>query len=100
MIIIAGAGIGGLALGCALRRAGRPFVILERAPVLAPVGAGITLSSNAMAALEHLGIAAQVKQAGNELAEGAICDRRGRILLEFIGKAEKPRVGVPAPRFN
>lgn len=99
MIIIAGAGIGGLALGCALRRAGRPFVILERAPVLAPVGAGITLSPNAMAALEHLGIAAQVRQAGNEMAEGAICDRRGRILLQVSGKAEKPRVGVPAPRF-
>jgi 2-polyprenyl-6-methoxyphenol hydroxylase-like FAD-dependent oxidoreductase len=34
MIIIAGAGIGGLTLGCALRRAGRPFHILERSAEL------------------------------------------------------------------
>ena len=35
MIVIAGAGIGGLTLGCALARARRPFVICERASVLA-----------------------------------------------------------------
>jgi 2-polyprenyl-6-methoxyphenol hydroxylase-like FAD-dependent oxidoreductase len=99
MIVIAGAGIGGLALGCALRRAGRPFVIVERAPTLDPIGAGITLSPNALAALELLGIAPAVRAAGNEMAEGVICDRRGKVLLG-IGSQNNPpvRIGQPAPR--
>jgi 2-polyprenyl-6-methoxyphenol hydroxylase-like FAD-dependent oxidoreductase len=99
MIVIAGAGIGGLALGCALRRAGRPFVILERAAVLEPVGAGITLSPNAMAALELLGVAAPIRAAGNEMAEGVICDRRGKVLVGIGGQNDPPvRIGHPAPR--
>jgi 2-polyprenyl-6-methoxyphenol hydroxylase-like FAD-dependent oxidoreductase len=101
MIVIAGAGIGGLALGCALRRAGRPFVILERAPVLAPVGAGITLSPNALAALDLLGVGTQVRQAGNEMAQGVICDRRGRVLLDVGSQGNQPvRIGEPAPRYR
>ena len=101
MIVIAGAGIGGLALGCALRRAGRPFVILERAPALVPVGAGITLSPNALAALDLLGVATAVRQAGNEMAEGVICDRRGRVLLAIGSQGNQPvRIGQPVPRHN
>ncbi len=97
MIVIAGAGIGGLALGCALRRAGRPFVILERASALAPVGAGITLSSNALEALDRIGLGDRVRAAGREATDAAICDRRGRVLLRLAGKTRVP-IGAPTPR--
>ena len=81
MIVIAGAGIGGLTLGCALARAGLRHTIFEKAPELRPVGAGIALSRNAFAALAELGLERQVRAAGQEMTEGVICDRQGRVLL-------------------
>ena len=54
--IIVGAGIGGLAAAVGLRRAGWSVTVLERAPVIAEVGAGLTLWPNAERALDALGI--------------------------------------------
>src|SRR5271156_991979 len=53
-VLIAGAGIGGLALGCALQQAGIGFEIFERAPSLGVAGAGIVMQTSAMLALRHL----------------------------------------------
>jgi 2-polyprenyl-6-methoxyphenol hydroxylase-like FAD-dependent oxidoreductase len=80
MIIIAGAGIGGLTLGSALARKRTPFRIFERVPELRPTGAGIALSSNAFQALAHIDIADQVRNRGWELASAEICDSQGRAL--------------------
>ncbi len=81
MIVIAGAGIGGLTLGCALARMGRPFQIFERAPQLRPAGAGIALSQNAFSALAHIGLDQAARAAGQPLSEAAICDHTGRPLV-------------------
>jgi 2-polyprenyl-6-methoxyphenol hydroxylase-like FAD-dependent oxidoreductase len=81
MIVIAGAGIGGLTLGCALARMGRPFAIYERAPELRPAGAGIALSQNAFAALAHLGLDSAARAAGQEITDGSICDLHGHVLV-------------------
>src|SRR5215510_13923053 len=83
MIVIAGAGIGGLTLGRALSGARRPFRIFERASELRPVGAGIALSANAFQALAHVGIEEQVRACGWELAFSEICDATGRILIRM-----------------
>ena len=53
---IVGAGIGGLALALALLREGRRVTVFEQAPVLAEVGAGLSLSPTAAHALNHLGL--------------------------------------------
>jgi salicylate hydroxylase len=53
---IVGAGIGGLAAALALLRAGRRVTVFEQAPVLAEVGAGLSLSPTAAHALNHLGL--------------------------------------------
>jgi 2-polyprenyl-6-methoxyphenol hydroxylase-like FAD-dependent oxidoreductase len=45
-----------LGAAIALRRAGNEVVVLERAPRIDPVGAGITLFANAMSALDRLGV--------------------------------------------
>ncbi len=57
-IVVAGAGIGGLVAALSLARRGRKVVVLERAPRLGEVGAGIQLSPNASRILEGLGLGA------------------------------------------
>jgi salicylate hydroxylase len=56
-VIIAGAGIGGLACALALIRRGFRAVVLEHCEMLEPVGAGIQLSPNATRILVDLGVA-------------------------------------------
>lgn len=50
--VVAGAGIGGLAAAVALHSAGWDVTVLERAPELAEVGAGVGLWPNAVRALQ------------------------------------------------
>ncbi len=54
--IVVGAGIGGLAVALALARSGWRIRVLERAPALGEIGAGLTLSPNSMRALDWLGL--------------------------------------------
>ena len=82
MIAIAGAGIGGLTLGCALAKHGIPFLIFERAAALLPAGAGITLAKNALSALAHIELDEAVRAAGQELKLVALRNRKGRTLVE------------------
>jgi salicylate hydroxylase len=55
-IVVAGAGIGGLAAALMLARAGYRVVVCERTPKLEAIGAGIQLSPNATRALAALGV--------------------------------------------
>lgn len=55
-IIVAGAGIGGLAAALALARAGHKVTVYEQAPELGEVGAGIMMTPNASRALRSLGV--------------------------------------------
>ncbi|MEP7049200.1 MAG: FAD-dependent monooxygenase [Pseudomonadota bacterium] len=75
-VLIAGAGIGGLALGCALQQAGISCEIFERAPALGSAGAGIVMQPSALLALRHLGLDAAVVGAGHELERGPSCWKR------------------------
>jgi salicylate hydroxylase len=56
-IAVIGAGIGGLAAACALRRRGIEVQVYERAAELGEVGAGLQLGPNAVKVLSALGIA-------------------------------------------
>ncbi|TQL69060.1 2-polyprenyl-6-methoxyphenol hydroxylase-like FAD-dependent oxidoreductase [Nocardioides albertanoniae] len=55
--LVVGAGIGGLTVAAALDRAGWRVTVLERAPQLGEVGAGISIWPRAWAILTELGVA-------------------------------------------
>jgi 2-polyprenyl-6-methoxyphenol hydroxylase-like FAD-dependent oxidoreductase len=63
-ILIAGAGLGGLAAASFLMREGHDVEIYEQAPQLDEVGAGIQISANAMHALRVLGLEEAITKAG------------------------------------
>jgi salicylate hydroxylase len=63
-ILIAGAGLGGLAAACCLAKAGHRVEVYEQAPALGEIGAGIQISANGMHVLNHLGVGEQVAKVG------------------------------------
>ncbi len=74
-VTIVGAGIAGLACALALARRGARVRVLERAPALAPVGAGIQISPNGVRVLDALGLAAPLRAAS--LGNRAVILARG-----------------------
>ncbi len=55
-ILVAGGGIGGLAAALGLAQKGHLVTVLEKAPVLGEIGAGIQLGPNAFHSFDYLGI--------------------------------------------
>jgi 3-hydroxybenzoate 6-monooxygenase len=62
-ILIAGGGIGGLALALALAKIGRQSVVLEQRPSFGGTGAGIQLGPNGVRVLQRLGVAEALQPA-------------------------------------
>ncbi|MFZ4687912.1 MAG: FAD-dependent monooxygenase [Polymorphobacter sp.] len=96
-VTIIGAGIGGLTCALALARAGVAVSVLEQAPVLGEVGAGITLSPNASRVLIHLGLGADIERLGVVPDRQWTQDLRdGRVLIERErGAAVERQYGAP-----
>lgn len=63
-ILIAGAGLGGLAAASFLMKEGHDVEVYEQAPQLEEVGAGIQISANAMHALRSLGLEEAITKVG------------------------------------
>ena len=75
-IAIAGAGIGGLTAALALGHNGRRALVLEQAPVITEVGAGLQIAPNAGRVLARLGLEETLTAAS--LEPRAVNIRRGR----------------------
>jgi salicylate hydroxylase len=95
-ILIAGAGIAGLAAALALARKGHAVQVIEQAPALEEVGAGLQLGPNAMRVLDALGIGEAVAAAGQSPAAITLRDGRSarEILKVPLGDAGRRRWGA------
>lgn len=95
-IVVAGGGIGGLALAIALGRRGVGCVVLERDRVLGSAGGGLQLSPNGTAVLRRLGLGAALtgafRPAGRQLRRWRDGGLLGRVPL---GRPALSRYGDP-----
>lgn len=89
-ITVIGAGIGGLTAALALARRGARVVVLERAPALGEVGAGIQLSANAVRVLDALGLGPALEPVALRNAAVQLNDARGRRVLRMDLLAHRP----------
>jgi 2-polyprenyl-6-methoxyphenol hydroxylase-like FAD-dependent oxidoreductase len=87
-VLIAGGGIGGLALALTLHQIGVPCTIFESVTELRPLGVGINLQPNAVRELEALGIGeADMEAVGIAAREWALVGLNGKeIYSESRGK--------------
>lgn len=82
-VLIVGGGIGGLALGAALRLRGIEAELVERRAAYGGEGAGVVLGQNVMRVLRGLGLHAAVVRVGHPIGLARITDAAGRVLQEM-----------------
>jgi 2-polyprenyl-6-methoxyphenol hydroxylase-like FAD-dependent oxidoreductase len=76
-ILIAGAGIGGLAAALSLHAAGMPVRVFESVAEIRPLGVGINLLPHAVRELEELGLRPELERAGVQCRELSYYTKRG-----------------------
>lgn len=86
-VTIVGAGIGGLTTAIALTRRGASVTVLERAPAIEEVGAGLQLSPNAMRVLQALDLQQAVEAVSLRSRAVQLRDATGAgiVRLDLIG---------------
>lgn len=94
-ILVVGGGIGGLATALGLLRAGRRVRLLEQAPAIAEVGAGLSLTPNAGKALRFLGLGVWLETVATPLARQLLFDASGSLLLEHDRRPGANPWGAP-----
>ncbi len=82
--IVIGAGIGGLAAACALRKQGIDVQVYEKAKQLLPVGAGLTLFPNGLNTLEAItpGIVKTLIHAGSPINQVNLQKSSGEMVFQ------------------
>lgn len=79
--VVIGGGIGGLASALALVKAGWDVRVVERAATIEPIGAALSLWSNALQALDRLGAADKIRSVGQPFSEMLVADQQGRPII-------------------
>ncbi|MEU7201479.1 FAD-dependent monooxygenase [Streptomyces sp. NPDC045470] len=93
--VVVGGGIGGLAAAIGLRRIGWEVTVVERARVLADVGAGISLQANGIRALDVLGVGEAVRAAARPQYTGGTRAPGGGWLARMDGVVLERELGTP-----
>jgi 2-polyprenyl-6-methoxyphenol hydroxylase-like FAD-dependent oxidoreductase len=96
-ILVAGAGIGGLAAAMCLERAGFDVELFEAASELQPLGVGINIQAGAVRILSQLGLEPALAATGIETRELRYANRHGQtIWADPRGR----HAGLPWPQFS
>src|SRR5256885_14089319 len=96
-VLVAGGGIGGVAAALALTRQGFAVKVLEQAPELGEIGAGIQLGPSGFAAFDALGIGEKARGRAVYTDEMVMHDALDETLVGRIptGEAFRRRFGNP-----
>lgn len=96
-VLVAGGGIGGLAVALALVRRGFAVKVLEQAPRFGEIGAGIQLGPNAFAAFDALGVGERARARAVYIDEMIMHDALDETLVARIPTREafRHRFGNP-----
>jgi salicylate hydroxylase len=96
-VLVAGGGIGGLAAALALVRQGFTVKVLEQAPEIGEIGAGIQLGPNAFHAFDALGVGEKARSRAVFTDEMVMHDALDEYLVGRIptGEAFRKRFGNP-----
>ena len=96
-VIIAGGGIGGLSAAIALTKVGFEVEVIERAPALGEVGAGLQISPNASKALAALGVLEAVAAVASmpQTLEMRLGRTGEKVFSIPIAKEARNRYGAP-----
>ncbi len=82
-VVVAGAGIGGMAAAILLARTGAEVTLLERAAEIGAVGAGILLQPNGLAVLGGLALDAPLREAGRPIGSVVVHGPAGERISEL-----------------
>ena len=93
--VVIGAGIGGLTAGVALARSGWNVTVVERAPALEAVGAGLGVAPNALHALDALGLGDALRSRAAIQRDAGIRRSDGRWIYRTSDAAIRRRFGDP-----
>ena len=96
-VVIVGGGIGGLSLALSMARRGLESTVLEQAPALGAVGAGLQLGPNAIRVLAAWGLADALREQAVAPARAEVRDAAaGRLLIvNRLGADAETRWGAP-----
>ncbi len=96
-VLIIGGGIGGMTTALALQQRGCRVSVFEQSAEFAEVGAGLTLASNAMHVMWHLGLKEPMGQFSTLPDHGAIKHyRTGKHLVDIArGNTQTEKYGAP-----
>ncbi|MFK7842418.1 MAG: FAD-dependent monooxygenase [Sphingorhabdus sp.] len=95
-IVIVGGGIAGMTAAAAIAGQGFAVTLLESAPAFGEIGAGVTLSPNAMKGLDFIGICEEVAAAGVEPTRQRIQHwEDGRTLVTMDRSTQREKYGAP-----
>jgi 2-polyprenyl-6-methoxyphenol hydroxylase-like FAD-dependent oxidoreductase len=96
-VLIAGGGIGGLAAALGLARQGVRSLVLEKAPALGEIGAGIQLGPNAFHAFDRLGVGDAARAMAVYIDQLRLMDAMGGGEITHIDLGEKFRARFGNP---